>query len=68
MAEALVGLTEVAHLAMQVPVAHTAVELVGLGLTKTTAHLAHLPAAASALSVSSGVLAEAIRRTPQTSN
>lgn len=50
------------------PVAHTAVELEALGITKTIHRMAHLPTAQSALSASFGVLAVAIRRTPQTSN
>lgn len=48
--------------------AHMAVALVELGLTRTLVPLAALPTAASARSASSGVLAVAIRRTPQTSN
>ena len=48
--------------------AHMAVALVELGLTRTLVPLAALLTAASALSVSSGALAVAIRRTLQTSN
>lgn len=45
---------------------HMAVELVEQAIT--SAPLGLLPTAQSALSVSSGVMAVAIRRTPQTSN
>ena len=48
--------------------AHMAVALVELGLTRTLVPLAALLTAASARSVSSGVLVVAIRRTPQTFN
>ena len=67
-AEALAGPMAAAEVAVVAPQGHTVVQPEGVGIANTPTPTEMPPMVPSALSVSSGVLAEAIRQTPQTSN